>query len=444
MTQWRDNPAPAASGLKVLLIAEAANPDWVSVPLIGWSLARAIAERTDSHLVTQIRNRESMIKAGLVEGRDFTAIDSERFAAPLYRLADRMRGGKGVGWTTLSAISGFAYYYFEWLVWQRFGAAIRRKEFDLVHRLTPVSPTIPSILAARCARAGTPFVLGPLNGGVRWPKKFDHARRKEREWLSYVRNAYRLLPGYRSTLSGSSAIVTGSKSTLSDIPSRYRSKCIYLPENAIDPLRFPDASPPATNGVLHACFVGRLVPYKGPDMLLEAISELARSGHLQLDVMGDGPMMPELKRFVQDNGLEESVRLHGWVTHTELHTKMRASQLLLFPSIREFGGGVVLEAMALGIVPVVVDYGGPGELVTDAVGFKVPLSTRANLIDSLRRTVTDICTQPRQLAAKSEAAQSLVRERYTWPAKAQQILAIYDWVLGRTKSRPEFFPTVAP
>ena len=251
------------------------------MPLIGWSLARAIGEMTQSHLVTQIRNRESLIKAGLIEGHDFTAIDSERFAAPLYRLADRLRGGGGVGWTTISALSGFAYYYFEWLVWQHFGGAIRRKEFDVIHRVTPVSPTVPSILAARCARAGTPFVLGPLNGGVRWPKNFDHARRKEREWLSYVRDAHKLLPGYRSTLAESSAIIAGSRSTLNDIPSRYRSKCVYLPENAIDPLRFPDASAPKTDGVLRACFVGRLVPYKGPDMLLEAVGGLARSGHLE-------------------------------------------------------------------------------------------------------------------------------------------------------------------
>jgi glycosyltransferase involved in cell wall biosynthesis len=407
---------------------------------VGWSLSRAIAASTSAHLVTQIRNRDAIVRAGLVEGRDFTALDSEKIAAPLYRAADRVRGGRNVGWTTLAAVAAVGYYYFEWLVWKRFGDAIRHHEFDIVHRITPLSPTIPSILAGLCSRVSIPFVLGPLNGGVEWPKEFDSARRREREWLSYVRFAYKLLPGYRSTLVNSAAIIAGSRSTLSGIPTRFRHKCFYVPENAVDLARFSDGKPKPPWGILRACFVGRLVPYKGPDMLMEAVASVVRSGQLQLDIIGDGPMMSELRTFVHDNSLEGGVVLHGWIAHEKLQSVMCESQLLLFPSIREFGGGVVLEAMALGIVPVVVDYAGPGELVNDAVGFKIPLTNRSSIVANLGAVVSRILRDPEVLEAKSAAARARVRDYFTWEVKARQMTDIYGWVQGLRLAKPEFFP----
>ncbi len=151
---------------RVLLIAESANPDWISVPLVGWLHSRAIANLSDAHIATQSYNREAFVREGCVEGKDFTAIDTGQVHEPIKRLSSFLRGGNGKGWTTVMALSVFTYYYFEHLIWREFGQQITDGKFDIVHRLTPLSPTIPSLLAQKCHRVGVPFVLGPLNGGL--------------------------------------------------------------------------------------------------------------------------------------------------------------------------------------------------------------------------------------------------------------------------------------
>jgi glycosyltransferase involved in cell wall biosynthesis len=404
---------------RVLAIAEAANPEWVSVPLVGWSLATALRQVAEVHIVTQLRNRGAFLRAGMVEGRDFTAIDSEAFAAPLWRLAERLRMGEGKGWTMVQAINALAYPQFERLVWRQFGSRIR--DFDVVHRITPLSPVIPSALAARCAGAGVPFVLGPLNGGVPWPRGFEAERAAEREWLSHIRGAYKLMPGRGATLRHAAAILAGSRHTASEMPASVRDKLVWLPENGIDPARFHIRATPAP-GALRACFLGRLVPYKGPDMLIEAARPLLDSGAMTLEIVGDGPLRAALE--AQARGLP-GITFHGWQPHERVQQIMAGCQLLSFPSIREFGGGVVLEAMALGVVPLVVDYAGPGELVTPDTGLSVPCGPRPQIIAAFRAALARLAADPGPLAAMAEAGRARVQAQFTWAAKARQVARVY-------------------
>ena len=420
---------------RVLVIAEAANPEWVSVPLIGWSLALALREVADVHLVTQVRNRDAILSTGLVEGRDFTAINSEAVARPLWAVAKWLRMGEGKGWTAVQAINAVSYPWFERLVWRQFGTAIRAGQYDIVHRVTPLSPTISSALAGKCARAGVPFVLGPLNGGVPWPPEFAAARRQEREWLSYIRAAYKWLPGRDRTLRNAAAILVGSRHTLSEIPQEHRAKCIYLPENAVDPARFTRIAAPAP-GPLRACFIGRMVPYKGPDMLLEAAAPLLREGRLVIDMIGDGPMQQSLREQVARDGTGDMVRFHGWLAHAAVQDVAAGCGVLAFPSIREFGGGVVLEAMALGLVPLIVDYAGPAELVTFDTAVTVPLGDRAAIVAGFRAALERLAADPAGVQAMGRRARARVQAQFTWAAKAAQVAQVYDWVLRRRAEPP--------
>ena len=420
---------------RVLVIAEAANPEWVSVPLVGWSLTNALREVADVHLVTQIRNRDAIARTGWVEGQDFTAIDSEAVARPLWSLAEKLRMGEGKGWTTLQAISALIYPWFEHLVWKKFGADITNGTYDVVHRVTPLTPTIASPIAKKVRAAGVPFVMGPLNGGVPWPAEFDAERRAEKEWLSYIRSAYKHLPGRDTTLRNASAILIGSRHTQSEIPDRFQDKSIYMPENGIDPARFSQmAKPPAKP--LKACFIGRLVPYKGADMLISASADLLRKGAMTLDIVGDGPMMETLVAQANDLECANGITFHGWKAHHEVQSILAHSHVLSFPSIREFGGGVVLEAMALGVVPLVVDYAGPGELVSDTTGLKLPCGSRKEIIAGFKAELTRLAANPAKLKPIAMNAYAFVQDNFLWSRKAEQVAQVYDWVLSGARGEP--------
>ncbi|MGE9297331.1 MAG: glycosyltransferase family 4 protein [Puniceicoccales bacterium] len=423
---------------RVLIIAEAANPRLTSVALIGYSLSRALGEVADIQLATELRNRDAILEAGFPSAR-LLPVDNRKMQGMAFKLAKVLRGGESLGWTIYSAFYNFAYPVFEHKLWRMVEGRIKAGEFDLVHRITPLSPTTASPIAKRLSRANIPLVIGPLNGGVPWPAGFDAIRRQEKEWLSYVRGLYKFTPGLQGTRDRAAALVLASGHTYGEVvtTAKRREKSIYIPENAIDPERFPEPRPRPSSDRLKLAFVGRLVPYKGAVTLLEAALPLLKDGRAVLDIIGDGAEMGKLKALVAEHQLEQSVQLPGWIPHEKLHKRLSQSGVFAFPSVREFGGGVVLEAMALGLAPVIADYAGPTELLPDDCGWRVPFDSADNLKTGFADTLAMLADQPEAVRAAGQRASVFARENFTWPAKARQLRQVYDWVLGQA-DKPRF------
>src|SRR6056297_3831872 len=71
---------------RVLILAESCNPEWPSLPIVGYKYARALSQVADVTLVTHPRNREAIDKAGDFKA-PITYIDNEWVAAPMHRFA---------------------------------------------------------------------------------------------------------------------------------------------------------------------------------------------------------------------------------------------------------------------------------------------------------------------------------------------------------------------
>jgi len=256
----------------------------------------------------------------------------------------------------------------------------------------------------------------------------------ERDWLSHVRWVYKFMPGYRSTRLYSAAIIVGSKHTYGEMPSWAKEKCVYIPENGVSLERLEFARDRSACLPLRGAFVGRLVPYKGADILLEATANFLRKKQLELDIIGDGPQRPLLEAMVARLGIQSSVRFHGWIPHVEVPNTLRTCDFMALPSIREFGGGVVIESMALGVTPIVADYAGPSELVDEKTGIRVPFHDSKSLVEGMRLAIGRIVGAPEMLDKLGVTARQKARETFTWEAKANQVAAIYAAVLsGATK-----------
>jgi glycosyltransferase involved in cell wall biosynthesis len=183
---------------------------------------------------------------------------------------------------------------------------------------------------------------------------------------------------------------------------------------------------------LKVLFVGRLVPYKCPDLLVKAAAPLLQDGRLELTIIGAGPLEASLRKVVEDLRVSERVHFRGWLERAKVLEEMSCSDVLALPSIREFGGGVVLEAMARGLPSLVANYGGPAELVDSDVGVRVDFNDESSLVANMRESLEKLASHPNTLTALSANCLQRVSLEHTWNAKAQRIVRHYATLAGTT------------
>jgi glycosyltransferase involved in cell wall biosynthesis len=172
-------------------------------------------------------------------------------------------------------------------------------------------------------------------------------------------------------------------------------------------------------------FVGRLVPNKGPDLILRAAPAiLADHPGAGFVFAGDGPMRRRLERDVERAGLASVFSFVGLVDNVP--EVMRNAAVLVRPSTLEGMPLAVLEAMATGLPVVATRVGGTPEVVRDGeTGFLFEPGDHVALARSVSRLLAD-----RPLAEAMGAAGRVAAIRHSWESVVTATEAVYAEALA--------------
>lgn len=136
--------------------------------------------------------------------------------------------------------------------------------------------------------------------------------------------------------------------------------------------------------------VSRLDPFKGIDILIDALAEVKKRtiSKIMLDIVGNGPMDTAIKERVRQKGLENEVRLLGY--RSDVSEMMNEWDVFCLPTFFENHSLAILEAMRAGKAIVTTDVGGNSESVTNRKeALLVPAHDVESLSEALIKVVND-------------------------------------------------------
>jgi glycosyltransferase involved in cell wall biosynthesis len=278
-------------------------------------------------------------------------------------------------------------------------------------------------------KLGIPFIFGPVGGGERAPFALRKGYGFIGSVLELVRDAanvaIRVSPAMHQTFSSAHRIYVTSAETMALVPPRYRSKARIELAIASDHGERACTDAPAaklSNGTFRVLYAGRFVDYKGMHLGLPAFARLAKDcPGARLTLVGSGPAETRWRSMAKAMGIEKRVDWHPWQSGDAMPSVYRRHDVLLFPSLHDSGGFVVLEAMRQGLPVVCLKLGGPATLVDESCGRAIPSQRRSSseVIGSLAAALVELSLEPvRQRLADGARARG---DQFSWQQKVERI-----------------------
>ena len=416
------------SQMKVVVVATNASTRFGGEAILPWHYFRLLRKRgVEAWLVAHERTRLELT-ALLPDEVDRMRFVPDRLAQIwLHKMSGPLP--KRVTDITLGWAIGV---YTSWMQRKIVRDLVAQHDVDVVHEPIPVSPRQPSLMSG----VGAPVVIGPMNGGMNYPPAFARSQGiLERGLMWSGRIASNALNAVFRGKREAAILLVANERTRQVLPRGIKGEVIELSENGVDLDVFRRAEGSRSqSGTVRPrfAFVGRLIEWKGVDLLLKATARALRRHDLELHIIGDGAIRPQLESLAAALGLGDRVVFHGFIPQHQCAKFLAGLDALVLPSLYECGGAVVLEAMATGLPVIATKWGGPADYVDETTGILIEPTGPESFISEIAEAMVRLAQSSELRARLGQAARKRVVAEFDWERKIDFILEIY----ARAKHSP--------
>ncbi len=303
------------------------------------------------------------------------------------------------------------------LRWQRYAKALKEQgsDADIVYAFSTVSCAVP----LRMARLEKPRKMLRLGGDFLWERYTDLGGRRS------LRGFYRRYKGLKSIVSGTLRAMDALVFSTSFQEQLYLRTYGRLPMHAVVQNALPQgrAEAHARHEPFRLLFMGRFVRFKNLPSLLTAVSLLP---HVQLTLVGDGPVAAKASELARSLGLQRRVSFLPTSHGGEREVIFRDHDLLVVPSLTEISPHIALEARAAGLPVLLTEENGLSPELCEGMLVR-PLQKSDDIVRSI--------LEAEQNYDQVSAAASAPTLGRAWGDVAEEHIQLFEKVLASPRSK---------
>ena len=404
----------------ILVSAYSCEPLKGSEPAVGWNWVLQLGKRNRVHVITRANNQrviERHLPKNLSKNVIFHYYDTPAF---IKKLKNKDKG--------------LYFYNFCWQIGIVNVAKriIQDEHVDYILHLTFGSMWMPTFLPFLSPK----FIWGPMGGGECVPFSFigvlpfkQRVVQMFRYILNYstIINPLILLPACKAKV-----ILARTPNTKAIMPFFVKKKTKVLLETAMEESVFQREKKLYESDIIKMVISARFISIKNIPLVIKSLKYISTSKPWKLTLLGSGPDRELILRTIKEEGYGDRVNIISMLPREEALDLIVNSDIFIFPSLKEGGTWALMEAMAMGLPVVCVNWAGMAVETTPETAIQIPVSSPKTMEREMGAAISLLINNRSEREKMGQSARQRIRDVFNWDAKGLYMEKLFDEIESNT------------